>query len=51
MLKDKYGCENCDREEECKKEYGEEYQAVIGTHHCRRSWNNFLVKNIEERSK
>ena len=40
--KDQYECEKCEHEEACKKEWGEEYQAIIGTHHCRFSWNKFI---------
>ena len=40
--KERFECENCEHKEECKKEFGEEYQAVIGTHHCRFSWDKFI---------
>ena len=40
--RDNYECKNCEHQETCKKEWGEEYQAVIGTHHCRFSWNKFI---------
>lgn len=35
-------CSHCHLQEECKKEFGEEYQSVIGTHHCRFSWDKFI---------
>ena len=35
---------------ECKKEYGEEYEAVIGTHHCIGSWDKF-IKDVSKKKK
>jgi hypothetical protein len=34
----KINCDDCSYKAKCIKEWGEEYQAVIGTHHCKRSW-------------
>lgn len=42
-----YTCDDCDWIEQCSNEFGElrgdgdDYRAVIGTHFCRRSWENF----------
>ena len=33
-----YKCKGCPYIKGCKREYGSEYRAVIGTHMCRYSW-------------
>ena len=33
-----YDCVDCKYRKLCYNQWGEEYEAVIGTHHCRRSW-------------
>ena len=52
-----YKCENCSYKKECKREYGTEYRAIIGTHMCRYSWtagyytSTKRVPNMEEKSR
>ena len=37
----KLSCEKCEFIKYCKQEFGEEYEAVIGTHFCRGSWKEY----------
>lgn len=35
-------CAKCKYKKECKKVWGKEYYACEGSHHCRKSWDEFL---------
>jgi hypothetical protein len=37
-----YDCDDCEYVSWCRSEFGNEYQAVIGTHFCRRSWDQYM---------
>lgn len=37
-----YDCNDCEYISWCKSEFGKEYQAVIGTHFCRRSFDEYM---------
>jgi len=44
-----YNCDDCKHIKKCKEEYGEDdYFAVIGTHHCLRSWDSLFQKKEGE---
>lgn len=48
-------CDNCSHKEACIEEYGpkredgDDYRAVIGTHHCLASWNDFRCCNCKNK--
>jgi len=48
-IKPPYTCKDCEHKVNCKKEWGKEYNAIIGTHFCRKSWNEFynIIKQKE----
>ena len=35
-------CKDCKYIGKCKEVWGEEYMAVVGTHHCRKSWDEMV---------
>lgn len=46
-----YTCDDCEYEKECsehnggpRREDGDDYTALIGTHLCKRSWDAFFNK-------
>ena len=41
-----YDCVDCKYRKLCYNQWGEEHEAVTGTHHCRRSWE---MKPVEEK--
>jgi len=47
MIENELWCDNCSHVENCKHDYGEkrddgdDYRAVVGTHFCRKSWDTF----------
>lgn len=37
-----FDCDDCEYREWCMSEFGKEYQSIIGTHFCRRSWDEYM---------
>lgn len=37
-----YYCEDCKHIEKCKQIWGNEYYSIIGSHHCRKDWDQFI---------
>ena len=52
-----YTCENCKYKNKCENENGKErpdgddYRALIGSHFCRRSWDQFVEHMEKEHTK
>lgn len=37
-----FDCDDCEYMEWCMGEFGKEYQSIIGSHFCRRSWDAYM---------
>ena len=38
----KHPCDTCNYVKECRDKFGEDFPAVLGTHHCRKSYDEFI---------
>lgn len=37
-----FDCDDCEYREWCRDEFGKEYQCIIGTTFCRKSWDEYM---------